>query len=62
MLSKAYVPFLFRCSPDPEFVVAGALRNTLLEFLLNNREQASIAKFIVENHNLDTMEMFRVTA
>jgi hypothetical protein len=45
-----------------EFVVAGALRHTLPEFLLNNREQASIAKFIVENQNLDTMEMFGVAA
>jgi hypothetical protein len=45
-----------------EFVVAGALRHTLPEFLLNNREQACIAKFIGENQNLDTMEMFGVAA
>jgi hypothetical protein len=45
-----------------EFVVAGALRNTLPDFLLNSREQASIAKFIGENQNLDTMEMFGVAA
>jgi hypothetical protein len=45
-----------------EFVVAGALRHTLPDFLLNNREQASIAKFIIENQNLDTMEMFGVAA
>jgi hypothetical protein len=45
-----------------EFVVAGALRHTLPEFLLNNREQASIAKFIVQHQNLDTMEMFGVAA
>jgi hypothetical protein len=45
-----------------EFVVAGALRHALPEFLLNNREQASIAKFIGENQNLDTMEMFGVAA
>jgi hypothetical protein len=32
------------------------------DFLLNNREQASIAKFISENQNLDTMEMFSVVA
>ena len=43
-----------------EFVVAGALRHTLPECLLNNRERASIVKFIVENQNLDTMEMFGV--
>jgi hypothetical protein len=40
----------------------GALRHTLPEFLLNNREQASIAKVIGENQNLDTMEMFGVAA
>jgi hypothetical protein len=45
-----------------EFVVAGALRHTLPDFLLNNREQASIAKFIGDNQNLDTMEMFGVAA
>jgi hypothetical protein len=45
-----------------EFVVAGALRNTLPDFLLNSREQASIAKFIGEKQNLDTMEMFGVVA
>jgi len=45
-----------------EFVVAGALRHTLPDFLLNNREQASIAKFIVEKQNLETMEMFGVAA
>jgi hypothetical protein len=45
-----------------EFVVAGALRQTLPGFLLNNREQASIAKFIGDNQNLDTMEMFAVAA
>jgi hypothetical protein len=45
-----------------EFVVAGALRHALPEFLLYNREQASIAKFIGENQNLDTMEMFGVVA
>jgi hypothetical protein len=39
-----------------EFVVAGALRRTLPDFLLNNREQASIAKFIVEKQNLDCAE------
>jgi len=45
-----------------EFVVAGALRNTLPEFLLNYREQASIAIFIGENQDLDTMDMFRVAS
>jgi Transposase DDE domain len=45
-----------------EFVVAGALRNTLPEFLLNSREQASIAKFIGEKQNLENMEMFGVVA
>ena len=45
-----------------EFVVAGALRNTLPEFLLNNQEQASITKFIAENQNLETMGMFGVAA
>jgi hypothetical protein len=42
-----------------EFVVARALRHTLP---LNNHEQTSIAKFIGENQNLDTMEMFGVAA
>jgi len=32
------------------------------DFLLNNLEQAPIAKFIVENQNLETMEMFGVAA
>jgi hypothetical protein len=45
-----------------EFVVAGALRNALPDFLLNNREQASIAKFIRENQNLEAIEMFGVAA
>jgi hypothetical protein len=45
-----------------EFVVAGALRNTLPDFLLNNRERASIAKFISENQDLETMGMFGVAA
>jgi hypothetical protein len=45
-----------------EFVVAGALRHTLPAFLLNNREHASIAKFIGDNQNLDTMEMFSVAS
>jgi hypothetical protein len=45
-----------------EFVVANALRNTLPDFLLNSHEQASIAKFIGEKQNLDTMEMFGVVA
>jgi hypothetical protein len=45
-----------------EFVVTGALRNTLPDFLLNNHEQASIAKFIGDNQNLDTMGMFGVAA
>ena len=38
-----------------EFVVAGALRHTLPDFLLNNRAQASIAKFIVEKQNLNRL-------
>ena len=44
---------------DPEILaelarvlVAGALRHTMPGFLLNNREQASIAKFIGDNQNL----------
>jgi len=45
-----------------EFVVAGALRNTLPQFLLNNREEASIAKFIGDHQNLDTVEIFAVAA
>jgi hypothetical protein len=49
-------------SAPSEFVVAGALRHTLPDFLLNNREQASIAKFIVARQNLETMEMFGVAA
>ena len=45
-----------------EFVVAGALRHTLPEFLLNNPQEAAIAKFIAENQDLDTMGMFGVAA
>jgi hypothetical protein len=45
-----------------EFVVAGALRHTLPEFLLSKREQASIAKFIGENQDLDTTGMFGVAS
>jgi hypothetical protein len=45
-----------------EFVVAGALRHTLPEFLLSNRQEAAIAKFIGENQNPDTMGMFGVAA
>ena len=43
-----------------ELVVACALRQTLPEFLLNNEETASIAKFIGERQDSDTMEMFSV--
>ena len=45
-----------------EFVVAGALRNTLPEFLLNNRQEAAIAKFIGTNQDPDNMGMFGVAA
>jgi hypothetical protein len=45
-----------------EFVVASALRNALPHFLLNSREQASIAKFIGDNQDLETMEMFSVAS
>ena len=45
-----------------EFVVAGALRNTLPQFLLSNREEASIAKFIGDHQNLDTIEIFGAAA
>jgi hypothetical protein len=45
-----------------ELVVASALRQTLPDFLLNNAEEASIAKFIGERQNRDTMEMFRIAS
>jgi hypothetical protein len=45
-----------------ELVVASALRQTLAEFLLNSVEKASIAKFIVERQDHDTMEMFSVAS
>jgi hypothetical protein len=45
-----------------ELVVASALRQTLPEFLLNSVEKASIAKFIVERQDHDTMEMFSVAS
>jgi hypothetical protein len=45
-----------------ELVVASALRETLPEFLLNNVETASIAKFIVERQDRDRMQMFRVAS
>jgi hypothetical protein len=45
-----------------ELVVASALRQTLPEFLLNSVETASIAKFIVERQDRDTMEMFSVAS
>jgi hypothetical protein len=45
-----------------ELVVASALRQTLPEFLLNSVETASIAKFMVERQDSDTMEMFSVAS
>jgi hypothetical protein len=54
------------CGPsDPallhlELVVASALRQTLPDFLLNTALEASIATFIVERQDHDTMEMFNV--
>ena len=45
-----------------EFVVAGALRRALPYFLLDEREQTSIAKFLAQNQNLDTMDLFGVAA
>jgi hypothetical protein len=45
-----------------ELVVASALRQTLPQFLLNNVETASIAKFIVERQNPETMEMFSLAS
>ena len=45
-----------------ELVVASALRQTLPYFLLNNAEKASIAKFIGERQNHDTMEMFSIVS
>jgi hypothetical protein len=45
-----------------ELVVASALRQTLPEFLLNSPEKASIAKFILERQDHDTMEMFSVAS
>jgi hypothetical protein len=45
-----------------ELVVASALRQTLPDFLLNNVETASIAKFIVERQDRDTMEMLSIAS
>jgi hypothetical protein len=45
-----------------ELVVASALRQTLPDFLLNNSEEAPIAKFIGERQNHDTMEMFSIAS
>jgi hypothetical protein len=45
-----------------ELVVASALRQTLPDFLLNSSEKASIAKFILERQDHDTMEMFSVAS
>src|SRR5450755_551131 len=45
-----------------ELVVATALRQTLPEFLLNCPEKASIAKFILERQDHETMEMFNIAS
>lgn len=45
-----------------ELVVATALRQTLPEFLLNYPEKASIAKFILERQDHETMEMFNIAS
>src|SRR5450631_3349208 len=45
-----------------ELVVASALRQTLPEFLLNCPEKASIAKFILERQDHETMEMFNIAS
>jgi len=45
-----------------ELVVATALRQSLPEFLLNSAEKASIAKFMLERQDHDTMEMFSVAS
>jgi hypothetical protein len=50
------------CVAPSELVVASALRQTLPEFLLNSVETASIAKFMVERQDSDTMEMFSVAS
>jgi len=62
---KSFGPWLRTIRPGvapSEFVVAGAMRHTLPQFLLNNREQAPIAKFIGENQDLESMEMFGVAS
>src|SRR5450631_1545180 len=45
-----------------ELVVATTLRQTLPEFLLNCPEKASIAKFILERQDHETMEMFNIAS
>jgi hypothetical protein len=45
-----------------ELVVASALRQTLPEFLLNSAEKASIAIFILERQDHETMEMFNIAS
>jgi len=39
-----------------------ALRQSLPDFLLNSAEEASIAKFMLERQDHDTMEMFSVAS
>src|SRR5450755_392669 len=63
VISQGLLQYLAAVAPTQVWHSFGsALRHTLPEFLLNNREQASIAKFIGENQNRDTMEMFGVAA
>lgn len=45
-----------------EFVAAEALRKTLPDFLLSSPHDATIAKFILERQNQDTVEMFRMAS
>ena len=45
-----------------ELAVATALRQTLPEFLLNCPKKATIAKFILDRQDHETMEMFNIAA
>ena len=45
-----------------EFVVATALRQSLPEFLLNCPKKATIAKFILDRQDHETMEMFNIAS
>lgn len=48
--------------PPSELVVTHALRNSLPEFLLSSAKTHSLAEFITERQDLETMHMFRLAS